>query len=228
MRRFFVDIPHIDWVGNLELAFNKSNTYKSLKRMKEQLKENTEMSLVVRNSSCTLAMSLTLMHLRRNGYKIIDLNNAGQIGGCMCYSNAASVNDMISIFGNSTQGLMELLFDENPFYQFKVFNRNDCLRTTSQYAFDGNMYFIDIPSAVCLFTKHKERSQLRVAEEEDDDKEDENDNESENDEDEYGDDYGDDDDDDDGRDKNNRNEEKIYQARRGGMKRERDWTPDNL
>ena len=152
----FVDIPHIDWVGNVEVAFEKSNSYKSLKDIKNQLKENPDLRLVVRNSSCTLAMSLTMMQLRRTGYQIIDLYNAGKTSGCVCYSNAASVNDMISIFGSSIPGLMELLYDETPQYQFHVFNRNDCIGK-SEYAYGGNMYFIDIPSAVCLFTKQKER-----------------------------------------------------------------------
>ena len=152
----FVDIPHFDWVGNLEVFSHESSSHRSLMQIKAKLKEDLDVQSIVRNSSCTLLMALTMMQLRSQGCKIMELCNAGKIRGCMCYSNAASANEMMSIMGSSKEGLKELLDCRNPEHEFTVFNRNDCLGNEF-FKFSGHMYFIDIPSAVCLFTKRKEK-----------------------------------------------------------------------
>ena len=159
LRRYFlpfIDIPHFLWVGNLQVAFKETSSYSSVMDIKSTLKEHRDIQSVIRNSSCTLLMALTMMHLRRHGYQVMDLENAGRIGGCICYSNASSVNDMMSIMGNSKTGLRELLHRQSTNHKFKVFNRNDCI-SADEYVHSGDMYFIDIPSAVCLFTKRKDR-----------------------------------------------------------------------
>ena len=207
----FVDIPYFGLVGNLEVFSNESSSYRSLMQIKAKLKEDLNVQSIVRNSSCTLLMALTMMQLRSQGCQIMELSNAGKIGGCMCYSNAASANEMMSIMGSSKEGLKELLDCRNPEHEFTVFNRNDCI-SNEFFKFSGHMYFIDIPSAVCLFTKRKEKLGAVDVEDGDEDKKDKKDNSlDDDDDDEY--DFEDDDDDD---------ENEFVQIRRRRERQQRD------
>ena len=121
---------------------------------------------MMRNSSCVLSMSLTMMALRKQGVQVMDLFNMGKLKGCACYSNAASVNGMISFQNNYESVILELINGVDVDYAFTIFNSNDCNERTNanyeQFEEDCEMCFISIPEAVCLFTKRAGRIQKQI------------------------------------------------------------------
>ena len=168
----FINVPYIDYVGNLEAA-NEGNPFlkvfrnikTSLKTLNTQDKAARSTRVAIANSSCTLSMSLTLMQLRNQGCEMFELYNIGSVGGCMCYSKAASVNQMISFIGKFNTNFNEMCNGDDVSHAFRIFNNNHCnpefnpLHTN--YSDSNSMFFIDIATAVSLFTRRKKRIEYK-------------------------------------------------------------------
>jgi hypothetical protein len=178
----FINVPYIDYVGNLEAA-NEGNPFlKVFRNIKTALKtpetpeisetpETPEISetqgkaqptrAAIANSSCTLSMSLTLMQLRNQGCEMFELHNTGEVGGCMCYSKAALVNQMISLIGKFNTNFHEMYNGDDASHAFRIFNNNHCNPKLNpqhtNYSDSNSMFFIDIATAVSLFTNRKKR-----------------------------------------------------------------------
>ena len=151
-----INIPCFEWVGNCEEIYQTGAL-----SVTEDLRKIRKLT-VLKNGSCTLNMSLTMMQLRKQGELIMYLNNAGGIAGCKCYSNAASTNGLLSFLSekNAFYNLNELILCDEPDMVFKLFNSNHCDGTINK-ASDYQKYFgktreflfIDFETAVRIFTR---------------------------------------------------------------------------
>ena len=170
----FLNVAYVENVGNLEAANVGNPSLQLFRNIKTALK-NTKTApdvthvfskAAIFHSSCTLSMSLTFMQLRNQDCDMFELNNTGEVGGCLCYSKAASVNQMISFVGKFKEDFKEMYSGDDPTYEFRVFNNNHCdPKINPRYASysDSNpMFFIDIATAVSLFTKRKIRIQKKI------------------------------------------------------------------
>ena len=175
-RKFFsyIESAHFASVANVEAVSKKINdgdehsnpTYDFFSNIKTLVHSDIVLKSMMRNSSCVLSMSLTMMALRKQGVQVMDLFNMGKLKGCACYSNAASVNGMISFQNNYESVILELINGVDVDYLFTIFNSNDCNERTNanyeQFEEDCEMCFISIPAAVCLFTKRAGRIQKQI------------------------------------------------------------------
>jgi hypothetical protein len=148
----YIEIPCFDWVGNLEFIHGSQ----VMRDEFNELEQVREMS-ILKNGACTLNMALAMMQLRKRS-PVFYLHNAGGIGGCRCYSNAASSNDMITLKAFSALlELQELLQPKNIFHEFQMFNSNHCLPELNPERYESYTHsqflFIDYKTAAFLFTE---------------------------------------------------------------------------